>query len=402
MRYGNINKIGIIVLSLAFALGQVVRIQLGTVGVTALDIVVGVISLVVLADYFWRSKSVLKFGDISKYILLFLLSGVVSLIFFSHNLSSSEFGVSILYPIRLVLYLGIYFWVKRFSADERKVALYCLTGAGVFILLAGCLQYFYYPYLRNLYYLGWDDHLYRLFSVFLDPNFAGAFFVLYLLFIIDIFKVAKTKIWQVTYFCIAALSVIAIFLTHSRTGLIMLIVGAAVYLLSYSTKKIAMICTIGFFILLIITSNTNIEGLNPFRMASTQARIDSMQNAVKIIARYPVFGVGFNSYRYAQIQMGFRQENILYPSHADAGTDNSYLFVLATTGIVGGVFFFLASFRSVRNLKELAQKNYFPARSLFAGLAAVLVGSFFLNIIFYPMILLWLILQAGLIRSRTL
>ena len=75
--------------------------------------------------------------------------------------------------------------------------------SGSLIVLLGFIQLMFYPALRNLYYLGWDEHLYRMFSTFLDPNFAGAFFVLFTLFVIDMslrykkeFKNLCSVVWQ--------------------------------------------------------------------------------------------------------------------------------------------------------------------------------------------------------------
>ena len=49
-----------------------------------------------------------------------------------------------------------------------------LLFSGLVIVGLGFVQYFFYLGLRNLYYLGWDEHLSFIFQL-LDPNFAGAF-----------------------------------------------------------------------------------------------------------------------------------------------------------------------------------------------------------------------------------
>lgn len=391
------KKIIIIVFCIAFALGQFARVQLGDVGITALDIVVFVISLVTLIRVLFKNQ--LR-GDIYKYSGLFLISGLLGLVLNSPNLEFHEVIISFLYLIRLILYGSIYFWVRSFTLEERQFTLNLLVGSGIFIVIVGFIQFFYYPDLRNLYYLGWDDHLYRLFSVFFDPNFAGAFLVLFILFLVDLLRHKKDKISQSMYGVIISLSIFAVFLTHSRTGFIMLVVGSLFYLIKYVSKRVAVVVCGVLLLILLITSNTGVEGLNPLRTASSQARVDSAHNAIKIFQSKPIFGVGLNTYRYAQVNMGLRQENLLYTSHADAGTDNSYLFVLATTGIVGGIFFVLFWRKIVMSTLALARVDPFPSRSFVSGLIAILVGSLFLNIIFYPMILLWMVIQAGLIRSK--
>jgi len=391
------KKIIIIIFCISFAFGQFARVQLGDVGITALDIVVSVISFVTLIRVLVKKQ---PHGDIYKYSGLFLISGLLGLVLNSPNLELPEVIISSLYLIRLILYGGIYFWVRSFTLEERRVAVSSLVGSGIFIVAVGFIQFFYYPDLRNLYYLGWDDHLYRLFSVFFDPNFAGAFLVLFILFLVDLLRHTKDKIVQRMYGVVISLSIFAVFLTHSRTGFIMLVIGSLFYLIKYVSRRTAVVVCGVLLLILLVTSNTAIEGLNPLRAASSQARVDSAHNAVKIFQTKPIFGVGLNSYRYAQIHMGLRKENPLYSTHADAGTDNSYLFVLATTGIIGALFFVLLWRKVLIHAMAVARSDHFPSRGYVSGLVAVLVGSLFLNIIFYPMILLWVVVQAGLIRSK--
>src|SRR3989344_4212784 len=98
-----------------------------------------------------------------------------------------------------------------------------------------------------LYYLGWDEHLYRLFSTFLDPNFAGAFFVLYFLFalniLIDSLK-KQTKFFSLFIGLMSFLALIAIFLTYSRSALLMLITGSFIFLFLNARRSFAILMAI--------------------------------------------------------------------------------------------------------------------------------------------------------------
>lgn len=136
------------------------------------------------------------------------------------------------------------------------------------------------------------------------------------------------------------------------------------------------------FIALSISSRYfNIENINLFRIASSEARIDSAKNALTIIKSNLLTGVGFNSYRYAQIRYGIRKEQSAGTiSHADAGTDNSFLFVLATTGFVGLILYLFMWFKIFKIASALAIVSIF----------GVFIDSLFINSLFYPFVMLWL------------
>ncbi|HVZ58503.1 MAG TPA: O-antigen ligase family protein, partial [Patescibacteria group bacterium] len=315
-------------------------------------------------------------------------------------LTFTEFVTAAMYPVRFVVYLSLYFQAKELSSYNRRFAIVAMVGVGTMVTLLGFVQLIFYPALRNLYYLGWDEHLYRMFSVFLDPNFASAFFVIFLLFILDNLLRLKNLFLRLCLGGSGFLAALAVFLTYSRTGFIMLLFGLGTYLLLYVRARTALV-TLGLcFVVLLLVSNTRIEGLNPLRVASTEARLQSAQHAVAIFGKFPVLGVGFNAFRYAQVKMGYRSLDTQFVNHADAGTDNSYLFVLATTGIIG--FGIVMTFWIIcyKKLFLQARNTIFPARGLVSGITALLVGTLFLNIMFYPMIVMWLCLEAGLIRNN--
>lgn len=393
------TKVFILLVGLSYLFGQVARVQLGNIGVNFLDVAVAVTVFLWMISQLVRKDRLFEFTKIPTLFAVFIGIGLLSLLVFSSHLTLQQVGIATLYPLRLLFYSMLYFPVKQLTEKNSEFALKTLFFVGAGIVGIGYLQYFFYPYLRNLYYLGWDDHLYRMFSVFFDPNFASAFFIVFLLFCIDIYL--RHKIFhRFLVLGVSLATMMAIFLTYSRTGFIMLIIGLGVYFLLFLSKRKALIALGVSFVLFVALANTKIEGLNPFRTASSAARIESAQHAVQIFQRNPIMGVGFNAYRYAQTQLGFREENPAVPSHADAGTDNSYLFVLATSGIVGGGIFLLLLWQILRSMKERADSNDFPARGLFAGSISMLAGSLFLNILFYPMLILWVVVLSGLIRSK--
>lgn len=175
----------------------------------------------------------------------------------------------------------------------------------------------------------------------------------------------------------------------------MLFIGSILFLLLKRKFLLAVGAGVVVISAVLIFANPRIEGLNPFRTASTTARIKSTENALEIIKDHMLLGVGFNAYRSAQVQCHFREETTVFPSHADSGTDNSFLFVFATTGVLGfSVFlYFLSSlWKQAGTIKK--GKDFSLAYK--TGFICWCIGSFFLNGLFYPPLLFWMIMSSGI------
>ncbi len=381
---GILKKIFILVL-LLFLFGEVIRIDLGN-GIVLKPIDVGVGLIVFLWLVFKLKKSgEIKQKNILVPILLFAASALFSLIINYFSLSLNQFLTSLAYLIRWVIYAGIFFVVNDFDRKFKKRIPFLLVAVGSVVIGLGYIQYFFYPSLKKLFYLGWDEHMYRMFSIFLDPNFAGAFFVLFFLFLFNLFFKKKNKFIGL----LILLTLGAIFLTFSRSALIMLIVSSSLLFISMN-KKILIGLLLGIILLVLIISSKyfNVENINLFRVVSTEARLETARNAIKIIQDHSIFGVGFNAYRYAQNRYGFRSEaNAI--SHADASSDNSFLFVMATTGIIGFILYLFLWLRLLKVASILA----------IASVVGVFVDSMFINSLFYPFIMLWMWIVIGLTES---
>lgn len=371
----------IFLLFIALPLGEISRISfMNGIAFTFLD------AGVFLLFFVWLVRFTLKRRKFNfKYttpILLFIFTQIISLFVNFNNLNYSEFLVSFLYLIRWILYAAVFLVVLDFDIKFKRKIPYFMLVSGLFIIAGGFIQYFFYPNLRNLYYAGWDEHLYRLFSSFLDPNFAGAFLTLYLLFVLNLYFQNKEKNHKYKLVFVVLLSFFAIFLTFSRSAFIMLFVGLFIFFAQKNKIKFFLGFLAGSIIvfLLLFKFTLQSEGTNLFRTASLFARLDSSKNAVTIFKDHPIFGVGFNSYRFAQKRYGFIDKNWQFV-HSGAGTDNSFLFVLATTGIIGLVAFLYMWIKLVK----FAKSDVFTS-----SLIALFVNSLFVNSLFYTCIIFWI------------
>ena len=393
-----------------FCLGEVIKFDLGNnISIKPVDIAAVILLLTWVTGSF---KNFIKNTRSEKLFFPMLWVVVVMCISLAvnfKNFSGNEILVGLSYIVRWSLYGSLFFVVKSFSSEFKKKVIYLLLITGALLTFFGFIQYFFYSNLRNLYYLGWDEHMHRMFSTFLDPNFAGAFFVLYLLFLLSFlsYLFRNNKIGEVWLISVVSIfSLISVFLTHSRSALIMLFISIVIF--SVLTKKwywVFGFILISLVFIFISSKSFNVENINLFRIASAEARLDSAKIAIQIIRENPVFGVGFNTYRYVQVKYGFRNPINSSISHADAGTDNSFLFVLATMGIVGVIFYL----NLLWNIVKKAYMGYKINRNgiqkhisiaVIASIGGLIINSLFINSLFYSFIMIWIWVLLGLISKR--
>ncbi len=406
----DILKFIFIIFLVLFPLGEIIRFDFGSFSIKPIDILTIILFLVWIPRVSRKWKKDIRSNGLFIPIIAFAIIMCASLLFNINNFSANEIFVAFSYILRWILYASLFFVVKGFPNKFKEKVIYLFLGIGVVFIFFGFIQYFFYSNLRNLYYLGWDEHMYRMFSTFLDPNFAGAFFVVYLIFLLGIFlfflKNNKAKqVWLMGF--ISIFGAIAVYLTYSRSALIMLFVSVVIFsLLTKKIKWFLALVLISIIFILFSSKNFNVENINLFRIASTEARIDSAKVAIEIIKKNPFFGVGFNVYRYAQIKYGFRNIIGSSTSHADAGTDNSFLFIAATTGIVGLIIYLNLLWailkRTYVNYKKHKDQDIqkYIGLILMASIGGIIVNSLFINSLFYSFIMIWMWIFLGLIENN--
>lgn len=375
-----------LVLIVSLVGGELTRWQFGSgIAVSALDIV-SLFSLCFMLIQTIRHK--LHFYPVAKAFHLFLLVCLLSLIANFHALSLIQIGVASLYIVRFASVCSIAVLLYNLSKEKKQFVEKLMLIGGCSIVFIGFVQLLYYPSLKNLYYLGWDEHLNRLFSTFLDPNFASVFFALFSVFLLQkslSFIEQKQKGKIIGSVILFLFSVSALFLTYSRTGYTVFLVSFLVTL-CYQKNRLVLFtaCTLLLICGYVLLPH-RLEGNNLLRTASTYARISTDQHAITIFEKNPIFGIGFNAYRYAQFRYGFLQGSDWITTHSGSGPENSFLLVLATTGIIGSIAY-------VYLLIQLGHYFKKEHRALWMGF---LVSGLFLNSLFYPFLLAWIILLTG-------
>ena len=331
---------------------------------------------------FSRKREKYQWPSLSKPIFLFTALAGLSLAINSPLFSGREVGVGFLYLLRWFFYAGLYFVLfdlkKKFKWLNWQNMRCFLISIGSAVGIFGLIQYFLWPNLKALEVLQYDPHFYRVAGTFLDPGFTGLILVFTLLLIIDCWFKEKKK-WLIPLFLVIY-SVLA--LTHSRAS--WLVFFLAIFLVS-SFKK-----SWKFLLLILVLMGATYfflprpagEGGKIERTYTIEARLINYQQVLTITKDHPFFGVGFNTYRYVQKDYGFLESEEWHLSQSGAGADNSWLFVLATTGIFGFLSYLWLWGRALK----ISQKNIF----VLATLIALMVHAFFLNSLFYPWIMAWI------------
>ncbi len=354
---------------------------------------------VLLTFFVWIFLLILnkiKQPNIKWQYLFFPTTILISIVVNSYWLMPIEIFTATLYALRFVSFFSLFFIVASFDKDFKQKLLNILFILGIVILIISYLQYFLYSSLRNVFYLGFDEHYFRIFSVFLDPNFAGVFFVLFFLFIFTKLVIAlkKEKLKQKIFlFILFLISITTVFLTFSRTALLSLIISFSIYLVFLKKKKfiLHLISALAMFIL-ITYPFYQIESLNLFRTTSGIGRIESYTTSLKVASVNPIFGTGFGAYRYAR---KFHEKEIIdendFPENSKSGVENSFLYVFATTGLVGlGAFFIL--WKQILNsaFKTLKKNNDQYQILVISSIACFFVSALFINSLFFPALMLWI------------
>ena len=368
-------------LFIVFPLGQLSKIplEITNLNIYLHDLVIISFVCVFFAKQITEKKQIV-ISKLSRIVFLFIAIATFSLLINILRWGIENSFLGLLYLIRWAVYFLFYLSLKNTLLSERhlktsvKKLMIC---SSIIAVTLGIGQYFFYPDLRFLKYFSWDPHYYRLTSTWIDSGFSGMLYLLFLVFSYEYYRKATLSFRKII---IPALIYLALALTYSRSSYLALLFSSIIYSLKERTVKyflfisIILIATIG----LLPRQNTVSTQLE--REDTIYARVESWKNSIKIASDSPIVGVGFNNYRQA-INRLIPNDKINPTSHSASGADSSLLFVLATTGIFGLIFYLAFIFRS------LAENN--KNVLLTTSIAALLIHSIFNNSLFYSWIMIW-------------
>lgn len=292
---------------------------------------------------------------------------------FISNLSSFNFP-SLLYLLRTLVYLQIPSILSSLKLNQRQkqtINILFLLNLAI-LLLTGFIQYFFYPNLRNLIYLGYDPHLYRLFGLFLDPNLFGIVLVWFCFWILKNYQKQHLQL------LLLPPTITAILLTYSRITWLVLITAAtyAVFKRKSYLKYLFLLLLLFLFSLPSLPKKFG-EGTKIFRSSTIISKYHAWQQGLKLVVTKPLLGIGFNNlplYKLAKTT----KDNAIF------ALDSSLLTLVVTTGILG-VFTYLYFFWSLFTKKSFFQQLF----ALTFFIHALSTNSFLTPTIFVYFALFW-------------
>lgn len=325
----------------------------------------------------------------SKEVLFFAWVAVGLVAAFLRN---EAITLAIFYLLRLGLYFlftNLLFYLIHKNVFQKAIVVAGFLLYGVLVLYFGFLQYFLMPDTRWLFFLGWDDHYYRLISTLFDPGFTGIILVLTfcLLQTFEV-KVHQPKI-EIPKVLLSSLLCVGLLLTYSRASYLALLVSivmAGGYFFQHKAARLTlgMLFYLIFFLAgLFFLPHPGGEGVNLNRTASVYARTTGI--SATLTQMKPLDWLIGRGLFVPNTKSGtaFQQ-----PDHAHI-PDNWIIFILNGTGVVGLIFFVILIWNLFRNFY---QKNIWLA----IGLVAIFIHGLFNASVVYPFVLLFLI---GMVAS---
>ncbi len=397
--------------------GLLIRIPFGGAGILLTDIFLPLFSIIWLGKKFIFQENFPQ----NKFIIsgfVFLGIGIISWLFGAYELDIKAKILSFSYLIRFFSIL-IFSWSasEQLAINNKELMinnflknLFKILG---FILFLGFLQFYLFPDIGKFSTEGgFDPHTGRFLGTWMDPNYLGGFLAFMIPFQIALFYKQKETINHIFIGGFIFLTLFALFLTFSRSAYLATVVGLFLFFFFHDRKMILIgIIIISFGILSneratkrvgeLVGTVKSIILLDTDEVDATASlRIENWKKSFELFQKYPLLGIGYNTYRFRAAEEGVVDENFF----SAGGADSTLLTILVTTGIFG-FFSFLYFCTKILfiNLKRYLLKPqgigiYYLA--FVSGFLAILVHSLFVNSLLFPLIFLPVMTLAGVLERK--
>jgi len=342
-----------------FSLGQLGRVSFFNqqVNFYLYEVLMGIL----LLFYFLKLEftPLKKLFDSQQWIFWGFIYFLISFFVKFFDYSFFENLVSFLYLLRLFFYFLFFTYLYFYYQKKEKKDL--VLGFLIFSFLTiifSFVQFFLYPNLRNLAYLGWDVHQNRVFGVFFDTSVTASIYGLFFLFWLNY---NNTR-----YFWLLPPLFLLLYFTYSRFVIFSFFLTLFLFFLKKSSLRYFFITLVFLIFLLIFFPQRSGLGVNLNRFFSIEARIKENILGIEMGLKNPLLGIGYNRIRF------FRQKNnLLWQSdfniyHGASSFQSTYVTLFVATGVVGLLFFGKGLIKLINGSKEFFYLIFFIAISSLA------------------------------------
>ncbi len=371
----NIGNIFIFLFLVLFPFGQVIRIGI----LQPIDIIAGLGAVYTLL---WK----LPKPGVFKYLGGFLGIAAASWVFSVFIFYDPKIFYGLLYLFRLFAYFYFFIYVWNFAKikNNRRLLADSLLAVSAISAVLGWVQFVAMPDIKPLFVWGWDMHLFRLVGTFLDPGYLSLIITFGLILsTIRLIEEKSKRYYLITFFLVTSLA-----FTYSRAGYLAALAGMVVIAVYKKAFKKLLVFGLTLIIIVLMLPTAKNSSIILTRTFSVLARIENYKATMQVFSKSPVFGIGYNNMCLAfNKYVGYQS----FSSHSCSGSDSSFLYILATTGIAGALAFIYGILMISKKLSHVSYKV-----ALVSSFAALLIHSFFANSVFYPWILGFIIILTAI------
>ncbi len=388
--------------------GLLARIGVGGAGILATDLLVPLFAVVWVGKKIFFGERFPKCGWLGAGAA-FVGVAILSWLWGAWSLEFSAKILSFSYILRIVsVFIVGWSAVELFENKNEDIferfwkPFFGIVGI---VIVLGFVQFFLVPDISKWSTEGgWDPHTGRLLGTWLDPNYLAGFMGVVLPLICAAWYRYR-KLWLLG---LAGMALVALFLSFSRSGYLAAALGLGIFFLLRDWK----IIILAVFVAVLGLSASERAQQRVGELAGTMssiilqdtAEIDPtaklrIQNWIKsadLWEKYPVLGIGYNTYRWRAAEEGVVDESFF----SAGGADGTHLTVLVTTGLLGiaaYLWFVLTMF--VRPLRRWFKTKNEMQLGFAAGWMVLLLHAVFVNSLFFPLIFLPIIAIAGVLES---
>jgi len=353
------TKILLILTFFLFSLGQLGRVSFFNqqVNFYLYEVLMGIL----LLFYFLKLEftPLKKLFDSQQWIFWGFIYLLISFFVKFFDYSLFENIVSFLYLLRLFFYFlfftYLYFYYQK---KEKKVLVLGFLIFSFLTIIFSFVQFFLYPNLRNLAYLGWDVHQNRVFGVFFDTSVAASIYGLFFLFWLN-YKNTR-------YLWLLPPLFLLLYFTYSRFVIFSFFLTLFLFFLKKSSLRYFFITLVFLIFLLIFFPQKSGFGVNLNRFFSIEARIKENILGIEMGLKNPLLGIGYNRIRFFRQKNNFLWQSDFNIYHGASSFQSTYVTLFVATGVVGLLFFGKGLIKLIDGSKEFFYLIFFIAISSLA------------------------------------